>query len=90
MTKDELVSMIADEAEIPKAKAEKAFKALILGISDALKKGDSVTIVGFGTFLVTNRASRSGRNPKTGQPMTIPASRSPKFRPGKGLKDAVK
>lgn len=90
MTKDELVSIIADEAEIPKAKAEKAFKALISGISDALKKGDSVTIVGFGTFLVTNRASRSARNPQTGQPMTIPASRSPKFRPGKGLKDAVK
>jgi DNA-binding protein HU-beta len=90
MTKEELVSMMASEAEISKVKAEKAFKALISGISGALKNGDSVTIVGFGTFTVADRAARRARNPQTGQEMIIPAKRSPKFRPGKTLKEAVK
>jgi DNA-binding protein HU-beta len=90
MTKEDLVALMASEADITKATAERAFKALISGITDALRQGDSVTVVGFGTFTVANRAARQGRNPQTGEPLTIPASRSPKFRPGKALKDAVK
>lgn len=90
MTKEELVGVIARDADIPKATAEKALKALISGISDSLKRGDSVTLVGFGTFTVTNRAARRARNPQTGAEIQIPATKSPKFRPGKALKDAVK
>lgn len=90
MTKEELVAIIARDADVPKATAEKALKALVSGISDSLSRGDSVTLVGFGTFTVVNRAARRARNPRTGEEIQVPATRSPKFKPGKALKDAVR
>lgn len=90
MTKEELVTIIASDADVSKATAEKALKALVSGISDSLKQGDSVTLVGFGTFTVVNRAARRARNPRTGEEIQVPATRSPKFKPGKALKDAVR
>lgn len=89
MNKSELIDAIAADADIPKATAAKALDGVIASVTDALKKGDTVTLVGFGTFYVGERAERSGRNPKTGQPIKIPAARSPKFRAGKALKDAL-
>ncbi len=90
MTKEELVAIIASDADVSKATAEKALKALVSGISDSLSRGDSVTLVGFGTFTVANRAARRARNPRTGEEIQVPATRSPKFKPGKALKDAVR
>ena len=72
-----------------KSDAGKALDASIASVSEALKKGDTVTLVGFGTFAVKERAARTGRNPKTGEPLNIPASKVPSFKAGKGLKDAV-
>jgi len=89
MNKAQLVSKIADEAKISKAAAEKALATLTKAITQALRKGDSVTLVGFGTFSVTHRKAREGRNPQTGQKIRIPARKIPRFRPGKALKDAV-
>lgn len=89
MTKKELVQNIAEEAGISKAVAEKALNAVIDGITDALSNREKVTFVGFGTFHVTERPARKGRNPKTGEPIDIPASVVPKFKAGKSLKDAV-
>jgi len=89
VNKSELIDAIAADADIPKATAAKALDGVIASVTDALKKGDTVTLVGFGTFYVGERAERSGRNPKTGQPIKIPAARSPKFRAGKALKDAL-
>ncbi|MBN1297156.1 HU family DNA-binding protein [bacterium] len=89
MTKKELVQNIAEEAGISKAVAEKALNAVIDGITDALSNREKVTFVGFGTFYVSERPSRKGRNPKTGEPIEIPASVVPKFKAGKSLKDAV-
>ncbi len=89
MNKTELIAAIAEQAEISKKDAEKAMKAFSDVITDELKKGEKVQLVGFGTFEVSERAAREGRNPQTGETMTIAASKSPKFKPGKALKDAV-
>ena len=89
MNKSELIDAIAAEADISKAAAAKALDGMIASVTDALKKGDTVTLVGFGTFYVGERAERSGRNPKTGETIKIAAARSPKFRAGKALKDAL-
>ncbi len=89
MTKAELVSEIASKAEISKAAAEKALNGFIAAVTEALKKGNKVALVGFGTFEVVKRAARKGRNPRTGQEIKIKASKAPKFRPGKALKKAV-
>lgn len=89
MNKSELIEAIAQEADISKAAAAKALDGMTNAITAALKSGDSVTLVGFGTFYVGERAERKGRNPKTGAELTIPASKSPKFRAGKALKDAL-
>ncbi|MBI3145618.1 MAG: HU family DNA-binding protein [Pseudogulbenkiania sp.] len=89
MNKSELIDAIAAEADIPKAAAGKALDGMIAAVTGALKQGDTVTLVGFGTFYVGERAERTGRNPKTGDSITIPAARSPKFRAGKALKDAL-
>lgn len=89
MTKGELVAQIAADADISKAAAEKALKAFIDGITGALKKGDKVSLVGFGTFDTSKRAARKGRNPQTGAEIQIKASTVPRFKAGKSLKDAV-
>lgn len=89
MNKTELIDFIADEADLSKASAGRALDALIDGVTQALKKGDTVTVVGFGTFAVGERAARSGRNPQTGATINIKAAKVPKFRPGKALKDAL-
>jgi DNA-binding protein HU-beta len=89
VNKSELIDAIAAEADISKAAAAKALDGVIASVTDALKKGDTVTLVGFGTFYVGERAERSGRNPKTGETIKIAAARSPKFRAGKALKDAL-
>ncbi|KZE27291.1 DNA-binding protein HU-beta [Crenobacter luteus] len=89
MNKSELIDAIAAHADISKASASKALDGIIAAVTDSLKKGEDVTLVGFGTFYVGERAERTGRNPKTGESITIPAARSPKFRAGKALKDAL-
>ena len=89
MNKTELIDAVADEAEVSKAEAGRAVDAVISSITQALKKGDSVTLVGFGTFQVRKRAARTGRNPKTGDTIKIKASKNPAFKAGKALKDAV-
>ena len=89
MNKMELVAAIADQAEISKKDAEKALKAFTDVVADELKKGGKVQLVGFGTFEVSERAAREGRNPKSGEVMNIPASKTPKFKAGKALKDMV-
>lgn len=89
MTKAELVDKIAAKAGVTKAAAEKALNAFTSSVSDALKKGDKVTLVGFGTFSTVKRAARKGRNPQTGKEIKIKASTAPKFKAGKTLKDAV-
>lgn len=90
MNRTELIALMADEAGISKAAAERALGAMLDGIAGALKGGDKVSLVGFGTFSVSDRAARTGRNPRTGATINIPASRVPKFKAGKGLKDAIK
>ncbi|QNM97747.1 HU family DNA-binding protein [Chitinimonas koreensis] len=89
MNKSELIDAIAAEAEISKAAAGKALDATIAAVTQALKGGDLVTLVGFGTFYVGERSARSGRNPRTGATIKIKAAKQPKFRAGKSLKDAV-
>lgn len=89
MNKTELVAAIAEKAEISKKDAEKALKGFIDVVSEQLKKGDKVQLVGFGTFEVSERAAREGRNPQTGKTMKIAACKAPKFKAGKALKDAV-
>ncbi|MBN8441782.1 MAG: HU family DNA-binding protein [Thauera sp.] len=89
MNKSELIDAIATQAEISKAAAGRALDGAIEAVKGALQKGDSVTLVGFGTFHVGERAARTGRNPRTGKNIKIKAAKVPKFRPGKGLKDAV-
>ncbi|MBV8048254.1 MAG: HU family DNA-binding protein [Paludibacterium sp.] len=89
MNKSELIDAIAAQADISKAAAAKALDGMIASVTEAMKKGDTVTLVGFGTFYVGERAARSGRNPKTGETIKIAAARSPKFRAGKALKDAL-
>ena len=90
MNKKELIGKIAEAANLKKADAERALKAFEDAVIDAVKKGDKVTLVGFGTFSVSERKARKGRNPQTGAEITIPAKKSPKFVPGKIFKEAVK
>lgn len=89
MNKTELIEHIAITADISKAASGRALDAIILAVKSTLKKGNSVSIVGFGTFAVTKRAARAGRNPRTNEAIKIKAAKVPKFRPGKGLKDAI-
>jgi DNA-binding protein HU-beta len=89
MNKGEFITAVADAAELSKADATRAVDGVISVITTALKKGDAVTLVGFGTFEVRKRAERQGRNPKTGDTIKIAASKNPAFKAGKALKDAV-
>ncbi len=89
MNKSELIEVIAAKAGVSKATATKTLDATITAVKQALKKKDSVTLVGFGTFYVGQRAARTGRNPRDGSSIKIKAAKVPKFRAGKGLKDAV-
>ncbi|WP_237068260.1 HU family DNA-binding protein [Microbulbifer guangxiensis] len=89
MNKSELIEAIAESADIPKAAAGRALDAMVDSITEALKKGDQVALVGFGTFAVKERAARTGRNPRTGDPIEIAAAKIPNFKAGKALKDAV-
>ncbi|QGN56014.1 HU family DNA-binding protein [Novosphingobium sp. Gsoil 351] len=89
MNKNDLISAVADSSGLTKGDAMKAVESVFEAISGALKSGDEVRLVGFGTFSVAKRKASTGRNPRTGEPMTIKASTQPKFKAGKGLKDAV-
>lgn len=89
MNKTELVAAIAEKTELSKKDAEKALKAFEEVVAEELKKGEKIQLVGFGTFEVSERAAREGRNPQTGKTMKIEACRAPKFKAGKALKDAV-
>ena len=89
MTKTELVEKMAKDADISKATADKALKSFIDGVKKTLKKGNKLTLVGFGTFSVGKRAARKGRNPQTGAVIKIKASKTPKFKSGKAFKDAI-
>ena len=89
MNKAELVAAIAEKTELSKKDSEKALKAFIDVVAEELKKGEKVQLVGFGTFEVAKRAAREGRNPQTGKSMKIAASKAPKFKAGKALKDVV-
>ena len=90
MNKAELIDTVAKQADISKAAAGRALDAVLAGIRTSLKKGGKVTLVGFGTFSVSKRAARMGRNPRSGAEIKIKAAKVPKFKPGKALKDAVK
>ena len=89
MNKSELIDRVAESSDISKASAGRAIDATIDAITDALKNAESVSLVGFGTFLVRERAARSGRNPQTGAALEISAAKVPAFKPGKALKDAL-
>ncbi|QJQ94366.1 MULTISPECIES: nucleoid-associated protein HU-beta [Halomonadaceae] len=89
MNKSELIEAIAASADIPKAAASRALDAMVESVTESLKKGDSVSLVGFGTFTVKDRAARTGRNPQTGKPIEISAAKVPSFKAGKALKDSV-
>lgn len=89
MNKAELVAAVAERTELSKKDAEKALKAFVDVVAEELKKGEKIQLVGFGTFEVSERAAREGRNPQTGETMTIKASKTPKFKAGKALKDMM-
>jgi len=89
MNKMELVSAMSDKTGLSKKDAEAALKAFTDVVAEELKKGEKIQLVGFGTFEISERAARTGRNPQTGKEMTIPASKAPKFKAGKALKDSV-
>lgn len=89
MNKAELIDVVSSSVDVSKAEAARAVDAVFDGITGSLQRGDSVTLVGFGTFSVSERAARMGRNPRTGQSISIAASRTPKFKAGKALRDAV-
>lgn len=89
MNKTELVAAVAEQADISKKDAEKALKAFVDVVTEEMKKGEKVQLVGFGTFEVSERAAREGRNPQTGKTMKIEACKAPKFKAGRALKDAV-
>jgi len=90
MTKAELIAKIAEKSGLSKADAEKSLNAFQESVIDAVKKGDKVSLIGFGSFEQTQRSARKGRNPQTGEEIDIPASKAPKFSPGKSFKEAVK
>ncbi|MES1943305.1 histone family protein DNA-binding protein [Salinisphaera sp. PC39] len=89
MNKSDLIDAVAAKADLSKADATRAVDGMVDAVTDALKRGDKVSLVGFGVFSVRKRAARQGRNPKTGQSITIPAGKTPGFKAGKALKDAV-
>lgn len=89
MNKTELIAAVAEKAEISKKDAERAVKAFTDAVAEELAKGGKVQLVGFGNFEVSERPAREGRNPRTGETMTIAASKTPKFKPGKALKDEI-
>ena len=89
MNKTELIAAVTEKAEISKKDSEKALKAFIDVVTDELKNGEKIQLVGFGTFEVSERAAREGRNPQTGKTMKIEACKAPKFKAGKALKDAI-
>ncbi|GAA4648327.1 DNA-binding protein HU-alpha [Kistimonas scapharcae] len=89
MNKAQLVELLAKQADLSKAQAERALKATLENIQEALAKGDAIQLTGFGTFSINERAARTGRNPQTGQPIQIAAARIPTFKAGKTLKEAV-
>ena len=89
MNKTELIAAVAEKTDLSKKDADAAVSAVLGAITDALKAGDKIQLVGFGTFEVRNRAAQQGRNPRTGETMTVPASKVPAFKAGKALKDAV-
>ena len=89
MNKTEIIAAVAEKAEISKKDAEKAVKAFTDAVAEELAKGGKVQLVGFGNFEVSERPAREGRNPRTGETMTIAASKTPKFKPGKALKDEI-
>ncbi len=89
MNKQELMGRVAELTGLPRGDASRAVESVFDLISDALKRGDEVRLVGFGTFSISKRKASTGRNPRTGEPMQIKESTQPKFKPGKGLKDAV-
>lgn len=89
MNKTQLIESIAKDTDLPKSSVAKVLDTMTGKISGALKKGDAVTLIGFGTFSVGKRAARTGRNPRTGDPIKIKAAKTPKFKAGKALKDAV-
>ena len=89
MNRTELVAAMAEKSQLSKKDAESALKAFIDVVSEEMQKGEKIQLVGFGTFEVSERAAREGRNPQTGETMTIVASKSPKFKAGKALKDLV-
>lgn len=89
MNKSELIDRVAEATDTNRTAATRAVEAVFDAITQALKSGDTVNLVGFGTFSVGDRAERSGRNPRTGEAITIAASKNPRFKAGKGLKDAV-
>ena len=90
MNKAQLVSAVAEQAGITKKAAAASVDAFVSVVSDAIARGDKVTLVGFGSFYAVDRAARKGRNPKTGEEITIPASKAPKFKAGKALKESVR
>ena len=89
MNKTELIAAIAEKTELSKKDSEKALKSFIEVVTEELNKGEQIQLVGFGTFEVAERAARDGRNPQTGEVMPIPASKAPKFKAGKALKDEI-
>lgn len=89
MNKSDLIDAVAAKADLSKADATRAVDAVVDAVTGALRRGDKVSLVGFGVFSVRSRAARQGRNPKTGQSITIPAGKTPGFKAGKALKDAV-
>lgn len=89
MNKTKLIAAVAEKTDLSKKDADAAVSAVLGAITDALKAGDKIQLVGFGTFEVRNRAAKQGRNPRTGETMTVPASKVPAFKAGKALKDAV-
>ncbi len=89
MNKNELIATVAEASDLSKADATKAIDSVFEAITDALKGGEEVRLIGFGTFSVTNRAATEGRNPRTGEKIQIAAAKHPKFKAGKGLKEAV-
>ncbi len=89
MNKTELIAAVAEKTDLSKKDADAAVSVVLGAITDALKAGDKIQLVGFGTFEVRNRAAKQGRNPRTGETMTVPASKVPAFKAGKALKDSV-